>query len=235
MVQLSEKDYSDFFKQSFDFFWNVVILPTIIAAEEDVDQDFKTACNLQLAYDDIDQYKQDLMNFYHEKRQWLKGVYLPHDDHPTLDMHKLSALLCRSILAYKPLYFDFKNAEKFVVNKFSEDKNNHIDWFVNNIYVNYKVAFYVSAGLVYLQLLEDFSPKGDNPNPEAFQYFLDLQGIIYYPKSQHHDNYENSCIIALQKNDVLNRDFDYLTYATNMFQLEMYNKAHYQLNCIPKS
>ena len=222
--------YSDDFLHSFDYFWDVIIVPTITAAYDEIDQDFKDASNLCLAFNDKQVYKQILMTFYHEKRKWLKGVYLPHEEKPTLDMHKLGAILCRSILAHKPICFDFRKAEQFVINKFGTDKENHIEWFVNNIYVNYKIAFYVSCGLVYLNLLYNFSDEGLYPDREAMDFFLKLGGVIYYEKSSSHDSYEKSCIIALQKNDMLNRDFDYLAYAINLFQLESYNIMHYQLN-----
>lgn len=230
MAQQSKDCYSEDFRYSFDYFWEKVIYPTILAADEEVDKDFKRACDFQFAYNDIEKYKRDLMDFYHEKRQWLKGVYLPHDEHPLLDMHKLGAILCRSMLAYKPFYFNFKAAEKFVIDKFSGDRRNHIDWFVNNIYLNYKVAFYVSTGLIYIELLYSYSPRGGRADIDAMKYFLDLGGLVYYEKSESHDSYENSCIIALQKNDVLRRDFDYLAYAANLFQLESFNRMVYELS-----
>lgn len=232
MSQQRSEYYSDEFQYSFDFFWKKVIEPTIQNAFEEIDSDFKDACSLQLAYNSFDDYKSKLMEFYREKRQWLKGVYLPHENHPLLDMHKLGAVLCRSILAYKPFYFDFKAAEKFVVKNFSGDKRNHIDWFIRNIYVNYRVAFYVSTGLIYLELLYSHSAKGKTPNEKAFNYYQDLKGVMYYEKSDSHDSYENSCIIALQKNDVLQRSFDYLTYAANLFQLEIYNRMLYRINIL---
>lgn len=230
MCRPNNDNNSDSFNQSFEFLWNSIIFPTIKAAEEDVNEEFKKACNLQFAYSDIDKYKDDLMNFYHEKRQWLKGVYLPHDEHPMLDMHKIGAILCRCLLAYKPFYFDYPKAEKYVVNKFGGNKENHIDWFIDNIYVNYKVAFYVSTGLVYIELLDSYSPNGNFTDLKALRFFLDLGGIMYYAKSPTHDNYVNSCILALQKNDVLHRNFDYLSYAINLFQLESFNRMYYQLN-----
>jgi len=116
-----------------------------------------------------------------------------------------------------------------VTQKFGNDKENHIEWFVNNIYANYKIAFYVSCGLVYLSLLYNFSDKGSCPDNDAMQFFMNLGGVVYYEKSSSHDSYENSCIIALQKNDILKRNFDYLAYAINLFQLESYNVMYFRL------
>lgn len=224
MEKLSNNVSSEEFKHSFDYLWTVAILPTIKNAREEIDEDFSKACGLELAKD-IDDYKINLMSFYHEKRQWLKGVYLPHDNHPLLDIHKVGALICRSLLAYKPFYFDTKKAEKYVTQKFRGDKNNHVEWFVKNIYVNYRVAFYVSTSLVYIELLNDYCPNGEKSNKAIFEHFKHLGGVEYYPKSENHDSFENSCILALQKNDGLKRDFDCLTYATMLFQLEHYNRS----------
>lgn len=229
MAQLNKTVHSNSFEQSFTFFWDTIILPTILAAEEDAEEEFKDFCNLQFACSNINEYKSELQQFYRDKREWLKGVYLPHDEHPILDIHKISAVLCRSMLAYKPFCFDFNAAEEYVLRKFSNNKDNHIDWFVSNIYMNYKVAFYASVGLIYAEILDSYSPNGDKSDAEAFQYFMNLGGLVFYKKSPTHDNYVNSCILALQKNDVLNRKFDYLSYAINMFQLEEFNRMYYQL------
>lgn len=230
MKYITDAHFSDSFVTSFNFIWEKIIYPTIQAAGKEIDEDFKKASHCDLAYANIEKYKLALMDFYHEKRQWLKSVYLPHEEHPLLDVHKLGAILCRSMLAYKPFYFDFDAATQYVLHKYANenDEQNHIEWFVDNIYVNYKVAFYASVGMIYLELL--YSYKGDDNvpiNPGAFEYFISRKVLDFYDKSERHDSFENSCIIALQKNDVLGRSFDYLTYAIMLFQLEQYNRMKY--------
>ncbi len=220
------------FQNSFDFLWDKVIKPTIISGYESLDEEFRTKCNCTYAYSNLDEYKNDLMAFYREKREWLKTVYLPHDPNPRLDAHKLGAVLCRSMLAYKPIYFDFNIAKKFVEDKFKEQKeSSHTEWFTQNIYVNYRIAFYVSVGIVYLNLLYNYQDNEEGNtffDLEGFSFFQKAETLHFYPKSPHHDNFENSCIIALQKNDVLERNFDYLTYAIMLFQLESYNRQYFE-------
>lgn len=229
MCQTNENSAGDagFQEPSFETFWDKFIKKTTLMALEEIDDDFKQVCGMKFAYKSLDEYKNLLDAMYHEKREWLKKVYLPHDDDPKLDMHKLGAILCRCILAHKPFYFDFDKAEQYVLKRFSKDKSNHIDWFVRNIYANYRVAFYAATGMAYTNLLMGYSEKGLEPNEDAYQYFERRQGVLYYPQSPLHDSYENSCVIALQKNDVAGRRFDYLGFATNLFQLEEYNKKHY--------
>ena len=50
------------------------------------------------------------------------------------------------------------------------------------------------------------------------------KSLVFYRKSPNHDDFYTSMIVALMKNDVLMRDFDYLTYAASMFQLQEYTK-----------
>lgn len=232
MEQQGNHSFSKEFRKSFDFLWEKVIAPTIVAGYESMDEEFKARCNCGYAYSNLDDYKNDLMSFYREKREWLKKVYLPHNPHPRLDAHKLGAVLCRSMLAYKPIYFRFDAAKRFVENKFQDqDEVSHTDWFVQNLYVNYRIAFYVSIGIVYLNLLFNYQDD-DNENSffdlEGFEYFRKAETLKFYPKSPHHDSFENSCIIALQKNDILGRNFDYLTYAIMLFQIESYNRKYFE-------
>lgn len=230
MKQSERCQFSDSFVNSFTFIWDKVIYPIIQNAGNEIDEDFRKSCHLDFAYVNMERYKYALMSFYHEKRQWLKKVYLPHEEHPLLDVHKLGAVLCRSMLAYKPFYFDFDAATQYVLHKYANenDEQNHIDWFVNNIYVNYKVAFYASVGMIYLDILYSYQDEEDSYlDLDAFEYFKNKQMLSFYTKSERHDGFENSCILALQKNDVLGRNFDYLTYAIVLFQLEQFNRMTY--------
>lgn len=242
MNQGLDARYSYDFERSFNYLWEKIIDPTIRLVECEVSTEFKEACGLEFAYSDKEEYKQKVMSFYRERREWLKDIYLPHERHPILDEHKLGAIWCRTMLAYKPFYFNFKRAESYVQLKFgnsSEDvgegeliAENNSDWFTKNIYCNYRVAFLVGAGIVYLYLLYDCKEKDDNLPEylrEAYEYFREEQGMKCPTTTPTHNDFITSCIIALQKNDMLERDFDYLAYAIIFFQLEHYNKMCYYM------
>lgn len=233
--------YSYDFERSFSFIWDRIVEPTITLVYNEIDNDFKKAAKLDFSYKDISDYKNDIKEFYREKREWLKDVYLPHQQNPFLDEHKLGAIWCRTMLAFKPFYFDLKVATKFVEDKFHiedpysenpEDIPNNSDWFTKNIYSNYRVAFLVSIGIVYLYLLYDCKEMGKDV-PEylygAYNYFSSKKTLRCPITTEAHNDFQTSCIISLQKNDVLNRDFDYLTYAIMLFQLEHYNRMCYYL------
>ena len=206
---------------SFTYFWNNIIFPIIERIKSEVDDEFKLISDFDYAYKDLNQYCNDLFNFYKEKREWLKTVYLPHSSCALLDIHKLGAVLCRSLIAYKPFYIDYKRAEKYVFNKFCKSKENNLDWYLNNVYANYKVAFYCSVGLVYIELLYRYK---ESSQFEKVDILKKNGRLFFYKESSNHDNFEKSCILALQKNDVLCRDFDYLAYAEMLFQLEKHNE-----------
>lgn len=236
-----DERYSPEFQRCFSYFWETLVLPTIKLVYDDVDSEFKNAVDFSYTYRDLGLYKKEVMAFYREKREWLKRVYLPHENHPRLDQHKIGALWCRTLLAYKPFYFNYKKAVKYVKKIFGDETENsgsakstdHSNWFVANLYANYKVAYLVSTGIVYFYLLYDCKEKkeelDDYLKVGAFEFFQSNSGLIAPPAREGHSDFSSSCIIALEKNDINRRNFDYLTYAIMLYQLEYYNKIQYFL------
>lgn len=235
--KLCDERYTESFKRCFAYFWKNLVLPTIKLVYDEIDPEFKERVNLCYAYDDLDLYKQDVMPFYLEKREWLKEVYLPHEDHPKLDQHKLGAIWCRMLLAYKPFYFNYEKAVKYVNERFKRlekdedsDPEDNSEWFVKNLYANYRAAYLVSTGIVYFYLLYDCKEKKDLDDylkEGGFEFFDTNGGLIGYPTREGHSEFTSSCIIALEKNDINGRNFDYLTYAIMLYQLEYYNKVQF--------
>ncbi len=199
----------------FDFLWEMFIKPIINQAEQEVDGEFAKVCGFEKIC--LPYYKKQLEKIYKRKREWLKKIYLPSDNEPLLDMHKIGAVLCRSIIGNKPFSFDVEKAKKFVM---ANNMQNDIQWYINNVCVNYKIAFYVSVGLVYAEVIKRLEEIGEKEKMEEMQK---IGHLYFYSKNPNHENFQNSSIIALMKNDILNRDFDYLFYATTLFQLERYN------------
>ena len=219
-------------KKHFDYFWDEAILPSIQLAVNEMSLDFRIATSVSLQ--DTISYKTELESIYRRKREWLKQSYLPHDSEPCLDFHKLAAIICRSIIGLKPIKYDIDAVESVIEQqKFHNNLHDEqIKWFVNNVYVNYKVAFLAAVGVVYANLVywaytkqKNCSNKSVAEIYEAFAKLLLEKGCLCsYVDPQSHENFENSMIIALMKNDLLQRDFDYLGFATNLYQLEYYTK-----------
>lgn len=209
-------------KPHFDFIWDKVILGIIERAVAELDSDYKNKCDIDVI--DLSRYKKKLEELYKKKREWLKRVYLPLDNEPILDMHKIGAVLCRSIIGYKPISFDLEKTQKYIEdNKKQKDKK----WFIDNVAVNYKIAFYVSVGLVYIEMVGTL--KKNKKDAEAKMVMSD-GSLNFYPKSPHHEDFPISCIIGLMTNDLANRDFDYLSYSAMLFQLERYNYIKYGIS-----
>ena len=206
----------------FDFLWETVILPIIKRTVLEIDSEYRKACSVKCENFYI--YKKRLEKIYKRKREWLKKVYLPNDNDPILDMHKIGSLLCRAIIGDKPLSFNLNKSKEYIE---QNNKKNDKMWLIDNVYANYKIAFYVSVGLVYIEMISNLKEKGKTQEAES----IEQDGALYfYPKNPKHENFENSCIIGLMKNDIMNRDFDYLSYSAMLFQLERYNYIKYGIS-----
>lgn len=207
--------------QMFDIFWRDYISPTMRYVLHDVDKNFQQACNMRFAYENLEDYKKALFAIYQEKCLWLKELYMPDATVPVLDIYKHGAVLCRSILGCKPYSFNLKDAEEFVTQKFEGNaRSQNTEWFFSNIYANYKVAFYASIGICYMNLLYKCEKEGNSKLRDRLQ---ENPYLYFYPLANDIESFENSCMLGLQKNDVLGRSFDYFGYAIMLYQLEQYN------------
>lgn len=210
----------------FEDFWKYAIKPAIDRAYLQMDENFKRECKVFIKNEKT--YKKQLEKIYKEKREWLKKQYLPAEEKPLLDMHKLSAIMCRSILQCKPIVFNVEAAVKFFEEycrtKIAEEctsdgTKNRIEFATTNIYVNYKIAFRASIGINYIDLFYRLSVENKKNELKKLE---DLGDLIYYKKSDNHENFCNSIVLALAKKEAGNRNFDYLNYATIMYQLQMW-------------
>lgn len=228
-------------KSGFDYIWDSTIKKTIAFCYQEMDESFREQAKVSQC--DYLQYKLCLRKLYHEKREWLKIKYLPHKSHPILDFHKLSAIICRCIIGNKPIAYDVSMANYLfdVLQSKKISSNEKLNWQIANVYVNYRIAFLVAVGVAYDDLLcwvqeyinylvkrgQELSEIEDE-KLLIFKLFktklMDDSTLFPYQKSDKHDDFESSLIISLMKNDVLMRDFDYLSFAANMFQWQEYTK-----------
>lgn len=228
----------------FDFFWHIIINPVINNIFNSMEVEFKKDCNVQLK--DLTSYKMELEHIYKIKRNWLKRIYLPHrvsgeesEKEILLDFHKLSSVLIRSVLANKPITMNLKSVDKYTREKF-DDQNDHTTWFVNNVYCNYKIALYIGLGILYIDTVfsvlyqhTDFNyieyreslstDERKNINSNIVDVAKKITHLATYPERTTHENFINSLILGLVKNDLRGRSFDYLGYAALLFQLQEYN------------
>ena len=222
-------------KKSFDYFWEYDILPAIQKCEADVSDEFKSKTNF--TKETLDVYKAKLSDIYNRKREWLKREYLVNSSNPVLDFHKLSAVMCRSIIGVKLFSFNLRKAEELfasIHSKNSMAREDKIRWQIDNVYVNYKLAFLVAQGIAFEDLrfwtTEKIKVAEKQESQELCIYkrlleTLNRNGkLSEYDVSNNHDNFIDSNIISLMKSDCLKRDFDYLQFASQMFQWQEYTK-----------
>lgn len=220
-----------------------IIKPTIDCVAAHLDKDFIIETSLQSTLPES--YQDDLAIIYEEKREWLKRVYFPNTGTSAknlLDMHKIAAIVARCLLMKKPFAFNISAANTF---KEKKDKNKDIVWLCNNYYANYKVAFDVAMGITLYDLLDRFrqtvidetrsSKKEFDIIKKREREILDLilnEGLVYYQGERTilpitHESYYHSMILNLAINDINRRDFDYLGFATNCFQIQHYTMLYY--------
>jgi len=230
---------------TFDSFWEYVILPSIKRCVSEMDENFKK--KIRFEYRKINSYKDELSVMFKRKREWLKREYLPNKgSEAVLDFHKLSSIFCRCIIGNKPFFFTKRKAEalfKQITERTDISDEEKLNLEVNNIYVNYKCAFLVCAGVAYIDLLywanEKMEREEDSRKKEIYCAFLERlkeeKKLVQYKKSINHDDYVTSMIVAFMKNDILLRDFDYLAIAASMFQWQVHTKHALFLEILSES
>lgn len=214
----------------FNFLWEEVISPSIELCKREIHENFRSyvRCN------DVNKYKNAIESLYREKREWLKELYLHNkvakqEDEANLDMHKIAAILTRSVIGCKYFIFDQKKAIKIAS---ALPKEQQLSWLKDNAYVNYKLAYMVGLKTVYIDLLCSHLVKQENgyevaPDREKeLQYIISNGGLYKYSPNINHGDFDTSMIVMFMKNDVNDRDFDYLGLATIFFQLEEVTKLN---------
>jgi hypothetical protein len=221
-------------KQTFDYIWDTSVYPAIKYCISQLDDSLKA--QLDFHCENLNDYNHELGKMFIRKREWLKDKYLPEKgEDARLDFHKLSALLCRCIIGNKVFSFNKASAEKWFEKRKNDDTisiEEKMKWQIDNVYINYKLAFWASAGLIYVNLISWAYKRIENEKrSEVINVYTEFlkrleqeKNLIPYKKSLEHDDFCTSMIVALMKNDLLLRDFDYLNYAASMFQWQEYTK-----------
>lgn len=141
-------------KRSFDDFWNRIISRAIELCLKELDPTFHTQASVSTRK--LTEYKGELELMYKQKRNWLKYEYLPEELSPSLDMHKLSSILCRCVIGNKFFSYDTSAVELILAERKKHSEISHseqISWEISNIYVNYKLAFLIAEGIAFDDLL----------------------------------------------------------------------------------
>lgn len=212
-------------QSNFGYIWDTWIEPLIETIKSQADDDFKIKTNLQR------RSRKELFgvseNFFLQKRHELKCEYYGNNykengTEGLMDFHKLSSVLCRTLIEYKVYAFDVDCGTEIANTKNSAD----IEWFVKNSLINYRLAFYASVVFLYQSMLFLYSDSDKG----LFDKLIEKKKLDLYSthcdtsENKVHASFENSVVLGLSKRDISGRSFDLLLYATMMYQLEEYNK-----------
>lgn len=205
--------------------WPKIISKSISNAESNLDKNFVEFAKVtNLVCDD---YQKNLSSLYEEKREWLKKIYFGSfktNEDRCLDMHKIAAIICRSIIGCKPFAFDVKKANKY---KKANNLDENLDWIIDNYFINYKIAVNSALGIILYDLVDRLGEKlaVEITDEEIVDLIITFTkyGFDMYSSSllkSEHESFYKSVILNLAINDSNNRDFDYLGFATICFQLQ---------------
>lgn len=211
---------------NFRYIWTEWIVPLINDLYYQTDEKFRKYCNIQIR--NLDEICNDAEKYYQHKREEVKksfyGKYNKGDSEieHRMDFHKISAIICRTLIEYKVYSFDEKLCQEYV------DENidaYNTDWVVKNALINFRLAFYSSVVFLFHSMQFEYYKD----NIELFNLLkqkdkLDLYEINTSNNGKVKESFENCIILDLAKRDIGNHSFDYFMYAIIMYQLEEHNK-----------
>lgn len=217
----------------------MAILPVKDVVFSDSDLYFREYCSLQT----ISNWEERLKKEYRNLRETLKTICYGNDiDNGFLDGRKIAAVFCCALIQEKAFTFDLDKARTLMKQK--KDTISGVEfnfWLAQNVYLNYKFAYYTSLQIVYLTLLYDLN----NSNMAKKLYGIsetdatalvvelnDIGHLFPYPSSPNADNFDVNIIIGLARADLTGRDFDMFLFAMQLYQLEMYTIEKLKENLI---
>lgn len=200
--------------------WEKVICEVLRVVKDECDEEFEQKCRLKTKQ--IDLWKRSLEKEYRMLRHMLKEYcYGERATDGSLDGRKLAAVFCNALIKEKAFIFDTIEALKLMRTRKEELPSDKFNlWCAHNIFINYKLAYYVSLQLVYLILLNQLLCI-----KETHSYAIRLNDIghLYrYPYAKNTDSFDVNVIIGIARADIENKDFDMFLFAMQLYQIEMY-------------
>lgn len=208
--------------------WDEVICKVLDITNKECDKTFREACNLHIK--PMDALKISIEKQYRLLRKEFKELcYGSKKDSGLLDARKIAAVLCNTLIKQKPFVFDEAAALDFVTEKKKSLRNIQFNyWVVNNLFINYKLAYLASLQLIYLTLLDDlFSSEETEKYAEKLN---EIGHLRRYPVSSESDSIDVSIVIGLARADMNGMDFDMLLFAMQLYQMEIYAREGLKYN-----
>lgn len=201
--------------------WDKVICPVFKVVSDECDPEFRKRCGLTDKHPEG--WRRQLELEYRALRRDLKDLcYGSHDDTGLLDGRKIAAVFCKALIRKKAFRFDLDAACALMREK--KERLSPVGfnlWAAQNVYINYKLAYYASLQLVYLTLLYDLQASEDT---KGLALALNKRGHLYrYPAPSGADSFDVNIILGLARADLSRRDVDAFLFAMQLYQVEMYS------------
>ena len=214
---MTEQEKHEFF----DFLWDNWLVSLFQRMYDGMDDDFRT--NVKAKICDLESIRVNAEKYFFIRYNTFKKDYYGYlDDEQTPDIHKICAILCRTLIEEKIIKYDISACQQYIDEKNIDKKNT--DWLVRNALVNYRIAFYASITLLYQGMLFKYKDPAIHEKLEKNRNLNLYTKNDGSPKSINHESFENYMILDLAKRDVNNKSFEFFMYAAIMYQLEEYNR-----------
>lgn len=206
----------------FDFYWEKAILPAINQCYEEASSSIKESFDLK--YKNLNMMKKKIENTYINMREMYKIKYHAEGRNAVLDYTKLSSIICYSLLENKIFTYN-KNYTLL-----QKEYDNEL--LVNDLLINYKLAFISSTFVVLLGLMNDCIElkafTETEKNKILLERLINNNSIKMYEFADSgKDPFYVSAIKHLAIFDLNSLDFDCMTYALLMDGLKEYNKIYF--------
>lgn len=192
------------FNSNFDFIWKEIILKSALSIYNEIPEEDRKKYDLFLREEK--KLKKSISKHYETEKYKLKKHYYSGG---RIDEHKIAACLCSSIIKNKMISY-----------RLSTDLPESI------FFINYKIAYFSSLGIIYLYLLNYYLNKNDS----IYRMLKDRENLASPCTTEGHDPYDMCIIKMLTMNDIYGNGFDVLAYSNIMFSLEEFNKVFMENN-----
>lgn len=199
--------------------WDKVIKDLLPVIEDECDNAFSESCDLKMK--PPEEFKRSLETEYRTLRRSLKeSCYGNREDNGVLDGRKLAAVFCKALINKKAFCYDTSKALGIYEERKKELAPEAFNlWAVHNVFLNYKLAYYVSLQLVYFTLMETLLKLGQTKDAKNLNT---LGHLFRYPPEPAADSFDINIIIGLARADFSGKDIDMFMLAMQLYQIEMY-------------
>lgn len=196
-------------RETYNFYWDTAVCPSIQKIRQVLDKKYEAVSLYGLETHELEEKKENIYTSYNTTRDQLKERFFKLDDSKLMDenlidIHKIAACFCKSMLDNKIFVFEMKEEIPVKV-----------------MLCNYALAFSASMGIMYLNLLGIYKKEQKNIQ---YDHLKGQKKFLFPPTNEGHDDYFMGRVKTLALNDIYGVPFDILTYSDMMFWIEDYNK-----------